>query len=256
CAARENCPRYVRNPAADQRFVLRRTLTNCKLHLSLREIETLFSHHEFRSHLGIACVEFVKHARPHQAVRSRGWARDANRSDMAGIARSEMSLETQCRGFNAFGVGTHLLTKLGKLVAGWTPAEETTSEISLKRREPPVYSGLAQAERLRRRQCASVARDGQEVANVVPIKHALSYAILGSSRAILRLRCGGLLAYAFLVSLTALSEKARDEISSPSISASGSGCRRSSCARTARMVAIVSRTAGTHHRWLFGGWAD
>src|SRR4029450_8956748 len=110
-----------------------------------------------------------------------------------------MSLETQCRGFNAFGEGTHFLAKLGKLIARWTPAEETTAEISLQRRETSVYGGLAQAKRLCCRQRASVARDGQEIAHVVPIKHPHSYAILGSSRAILRLPRSGLLAYAFRV---------------------------------------------------------
>lgn len=91
-----------------------------------------------------------------------------------------MLLETRYRSFDPFGVGTHLLTDLGELVPGGMPEKEPTTERSLQRCETPMYGRLAQAKRLRSRQRAAALGDRQEVTKVVPVKHEMSYAILGN----------------------------------------------------------------------------
>ena len=85
------------------------------------------------------------------------------------------------------GKGEHFLAELSEAVACDVPLHQFAAKPALKLGDAPLHGGLAEVQRLRRRQRAAMPGHGQEVFDVIPFEHGHDYALLLRARANLRL---------------------------------------------------------------------
>src|SRR5690606_7959606 len=71
---------------------------------------------------------------------------------------------------DALDIGSELLTELGEPVSGGGPHYQLLPDPLLQYGKPPLDRGLARAERLTRGDRAAVARDREEIFEIVPIE--------------------------------------------------------------------------------------
>ena len=176
-----------RDLAADECVVIGVTGAERDIGVAAREIDVLIAHDELDAQFGVARVEAVEQRRLHDAVDDGLRAGHADEAGLAALDGGLALLEGKCCAFDLFGIRQHLLAELGEPVAGGVALHQLASEFALKLSDAPLHGGLAELQRLRRRQRAAVARDRQEVFDIVPLEHGVHYALLLRPRANLRL---------------------------------------------------------------------
>ncbi len=180
-------PQRVRDLAADENVVIGVAGAERDIGIAAREIDVLVAHDELDAQFGMARVEAVEQFRLHDAVDDGFRAGHADKAGLAALDGGLALLEGERGALDLFGVGQHLLAELGQAVAGGVALHQLASELALQLGDAPLHGGLAEVQRLRRRQRAAVARHRQEVFDVVPFEHGRDYALLLRARANLRL---------------------------------------------------------------------
>ena len=92
-----------------------------------------------------------------------------------------MPFESGSTFIHAFCISSQFLAEVGQPVTRWVALDQLASEILFKRRYVPVDRRLIDAQDFRRGERAPLAGHGQEVAQVVPVVHALVMQFCGLS---------------------------------------------------------------------------
>src|SRR5688572_29733742 len=79
---------------------------------------------------------------------------------------------------DALGVRKHLQAELGQAVAAGMTLHQLAADLLFQFDESALHRGLARFQSLRGSQSAAVPRDGEEVAEVIPVEHLSDYALL------------------------------------------------------------------------------
>ena len=114
-----------------------------------------------------------------EAIHQRGQPRHdrfgtGHADDAAAVAPGirHMLFEFADRAFDALCIGEQFFTERGEFVAGRLACRQFTAQLFLELAQSALDGRLVDAEHLRRSDRAALARDGQEVSQVVPVEHA------------------------------------------------------------------------------------
>src|SRR5690349_1842534 len=94
-----------------------------------------------------------------------------NGADQFDVARGAVPREIGDIRLDALRNGTKLLAETGEPIALRTPIEQALAELTFERRDAALHGRLVHAERLGGLNRAPLPRDGEKMAQVVPIEH-------------------------------------------------------------------------------------
>jgi len=134
------------------------------------------SHNEVDAQLGVLFAERLDH-RGEQTRRHPLRTGHLQRSRQFLPLRHQLPLELPLERLDGSldidGVWEQRFAEFGESVAGRVMLDKLAADAFLERGEAPLHRRLADAKRFRRRKRAAFARDRQQVAQVVPVKHRL-----------------------------------------------------------------------------------
>ena len=96
------------------------------------------------------------------------------------IASADLPLDPQGFDLDALCLAQDIVARQRQRVAVWGSVEKPCPKIGLQRREPTTHGRLCNPQIFRGRRQAAAPGDCQEEAEVIPIKHFWSHALLNT----------------------------------------------------------------------------
>jgi hypothetical protein len=141
------------------------------LGLAFGQIEPAIRHDEIDAKLGVFFLEGLDHRRQEPGRHAFGTGHPQRATEFL-VPRRHMPLERRDGSLDLLRVRDQRSAELRQPIAGRVLLDKLAADALLERAEATLHGWLADAESLRRRKRTTLARDRQEIAQVVPVEHA------------------------------------------------------------------------------------